>query len=215
MSQIEYLEHKIILERDISPKLIKPALFLDRDGVIIKDKNYISKAVDVELCQGIKAIIKQANKYEWPIIIVTNQSGISRGLLTWSEYEAVTEKMLFLLGNCKISGIYANGYGPKKIENKWRKPNPYMLLLACKDFQLDIKNSIIIGDRFSDILAGSRAKLKTAIHLLSNHGEKERIKINDFKDARGYFVESKHKMQLYLIDSLQDFPIELLKEKIH
>ena len=189
----------------------KPCLFLDRDGVVIKEKHYISKAKDVEICPGIQSIIKDAMKNSWRIVIVTNQSGISRGLFKWSDYEEVTAKMLSLLKGCEISGIYANGYSPENKNARWRKPNPSMLFKACEELQLDIRNSIIIGDRISDIQAGARASLKAAVHVLSKHGEIERPQIFSLTNKNGYFIDTNNKIKVIMIDSLINFPFDLLK----
>ena len=81
---------------------------------------------------------------------------IQRGLITWSDYFAVNKKMLELLNNeDQISGIYANACGPDS-RDYWRKPNIGMIDEAIKDFNIDVKRSILIGDRLSDLIAGLR-----------------------------------------------------------
>ena len=88
----------------------RPAIFLDRDGLIIKDCNYISEPKDVILEIGVKKFFREANSLKIPIIIVTNQSGISRGIFDWDSYGLITEKMMEYIGpNNSIIGIYANG----------------------------------------------------------------------------------------------------------
>ena len=108
------------------------------------------------------------------MIIITNQSGISKGLLSWDDYHEVNNKMIELLDMPNpIKAIYANSYITDKPIN-WRKPNPAMILKALNDFNLNIKKSILIGDRNSDILAGMRANIPKIFHVSTGHGIKER-----------------------------------------
>lgn len=91
----------------------QPALFLDRDGVIIEDRHHICNPDGVILCNGALKLIRSAANHGWPVVIITNQSGIARGLFSWEDYERVTERMLSLLGpEAPIAAIYANGHGP-------------------------------------------------------------------------------------------------------
>ena len=88
-----------------------PVLFLDRDGVIIEDCHYIKDPNRVKICKGAKKLIRTAFKRNIPTIIITNQSGISKNLLTWKDYNRVTEAMISKLGNPNpISAIYANSH---------------------------------------------------------------------------------------------------------
>ena len=105
------LERRVILDSRSSNRRDRPALFLDRDGVIIEDTNYISDPLDVRLCPGIGELINSAYIHNWHVVIITNQSGISRGYFSWNDYEKVTSRILDLLGNSSpVSAIYANGY---------------------------------------------------------------------------------------------------------
>ena len=95
-----------------------PALFLDRDGVIIEDTNYIANPADVVLCKGVFEILKAAKRINLPVVIVTNQSGIFRKLYSWEDYDLVTNRMLNLLGDgVSIAAIYANSHGPHSPTN--------------------------------------------------------------------------------------------------
>ena len=159
----------------------RPALFLDRDGVVIKEKHFISNQKDVELETGIKDLFEILNKIGIPIIIITNQSGIARGLFTWDDYLKVTEKMLSLIdkGNSLIA-IYSNGLTPTELPNTWRKPNPEMLNNASHTLNIDLSRSVLIGDRLTDLIAGHKAGIPYLIHTKTGHGEVERIKVKDF-----------------------------------
>ena len=159
----------------------RPALFLDRDGVVIKEKHFISNKKDVELETGIRDLFEILNKIGIPIIIITNQSGIARGLFTWDDYLKVTEEMLSLIdkGNSLIA-IYSNGLTPNEIPNTWRKPNPEMLNNASHTLNIDLSRSVLIGDRLTDLIAGYKAGILYLIHTKTGHGEVERIKVEEF-----------------------------------
>ena len=185
----------------------KPALFFDRDGVLIEDMHYISKSSDVKLLPGVKDLLSLANENDWLNVVITNQSGIFRKLLSWSDYETVTLKMFELIGEpFYINAVYANGCGPSKFLSKdsWRKPNPNMILNAATRFNIDLKNSILIGDRFTDLMSAKNSGIVTSVHVLTGHGSKERNKIiNKFKKLS-------NKIDLILIDDLTSFPLEKL-----
>ncbi len=204
--------HKILFKSSSKVSFIKkPALFLDRDGVIINDAGFISNPSDVELLPGIKNLLIASKKLGWTNIIVTNQSGIARGFFNWKDYEKVTFKILELLGkSCKIDGIYANGNAPcnELPIDSWRKPNPNMILEASSTFNIDLKNSIIIGDRITDILSGYKAGIKNYVHVLTGHGKKER-KLILKKFSKEYNSNS-----LICINNLLEFPLNKLLKKI-
>ena len=166
----------------------KSCLFLDRDGVIIKDKHHLCDPELVELCTGAQEVIQTAKRKGWAVVVITNQSGISRGLFSWDDYHRVTKQMLKLLGNeATPTAIYANGYGPHQSHEAWRKPNPGMLLEAAKDLGLDLSQSSIIGDRLSDLRAGANAGLPQLIHVLTGHGHNERPQIEQAIKANDQF----------------------------
>ena len=159
----------------------KPALFLDRDGVIIKERHYLYEPNEVELHKGAARLIKAHKKQQQAVFIVTNQSGIGRGLFEWKDYELVTDRLIELLGiEAAPTAIYANGYGPNQGYEKWRKPNQGMLLEAYKDFKIDLAQSILVGDRLSDLMAGIKAGLKEVIHVGTGHGRNERNMVLEY-----------------------------------
>ncbi len=199
--KISNQKHLTIIKKDnkvVNSKKL-PALFFDRDGVIIKDKHYISKPQDVEMSEGIKKLLKISKNSEWLNIVITNQSGISRGFLNWEDYEKVTNEIFLKIRDPElIDGIYANGEAPNTESqiDSWRKPNPNMILQAAEDFNIDLDYSIIIGDRLSDLEAGKRAGIKKFVHVLTGHGYKERdVIIEEFK----YY-------NLILLNNLTFFP---------
>ena len=163
-----------------------PALFLDRDGVIIEDKHYLREPKQVELIAGAKEILEFYKKRGWSLVIVTNQSGIERGFFDWSDYEKVTNKMLELLEKgAWPTSIYANSHGPNAPATSWRKPSPGMIQAAAEELNLNLEKSILIGDRLSDMKAGASAGVKTLVHVGTGHGEKERAQVIEWKQENG------------------------------
>lgn len=141
------------------------AIFLDRDGVINIEKNYLYKISDFEFIDDTLVFLKKAVNLGYSLIVVTNQAGIAKGKYSENDYLILNDWMLSTLKKKGIP-ILATYYSPfhkdgiiKKYatDHFTRKPNPGMLLQAQKDFDIDMSNSILIGDRFSDILAGYNA----------------------------------------------------------
>ena len=180
----------------------KKAIFFDRDGVLIKDMHYIKDPKDVILMNGVNDLLNHTKKLGYLNIIITNQSGISKKLFTWEDYEKVTKRMLTMITNRSyINAIYANGENGNDItKNKsWRKPSPNMILAAAKDFNLELSQSILIGDRLSDISSGERAGIKNLFHVLTGHGLNEREQV-----IKKYFHQNKN-YNLSLINDLTYF----------
>ena len=191
-----------------------PALFLDRDGVLIEDRHYLCNPTEVGLCPGSKDLVEAAHKKNWAIVVITNQSGIDRDYFDWSDYERVTDRLLTLLGaSASIAGVYANGYGPEASAGSWRKPCPAMLLEACRDLNLDLKKSILVGDRLSDLEAGARAGVQTLIHVLTGHGPSERAETQAWAEQPQKGFSQNPKPELWFLDSLVAFPPSLLSLK--
>jgi len=195
----DYSEQK---NQEIYPK----AIFLDRDGVVNEDCHYIKDPLKVKLCKGAKSLIRKIFSKGIPIVVITNQSGISRKILTWEDYYLVNEKIIEQLGIPNpISAIYANSHTTTNQGNNWRKPNPHMIIQASLDLKINLQNSILIGDRLTDLQAGYRAGIKKLIHVMTGHGFKERDKvISNFKNGISNDVE------IILINNLLEFPFKLL-----
>ena len=186
-----------------------PVLFLDRDGVIIEDCHYIRDPDRVKLCIGAKKLIRLAFQKNIPIIIITNQSGISKNLLSWEDYYCVTKAMLRKLGDPNpITAIYANSYVNDLPQSNWRKPNPTMIIEAFKDLSLNIENSILIGDRQSDIVSGIRAGIKNLFHVKTGNGEKERPEL--MRNCKNNSLNL-NKSNLKFISNLDEFPFHIFQ----
>jgi D-glycero-D-manno-heptose 1,7-bisphosphate phosphatase len=188
-------------------------LFLDRDGVVIEDRHHLCDPAAVELCPGAQDLLQQARQAGWPVVLVTNQSGIARGYFDWKSYEQVTDRLLELLGaEAPVAAIYANGHGPGAPPDSWRKPSSAMLLAAAEDLQLDLSRSLLVGDRLSDLQAGARAGLPWLAHVLSGHGQQERVAVQHWWAQRREPTGENAKGELALLQSLLEFPVDRFTE---
>jgi D-glycero-D-manno-heptose 1,7-bisphosphate phosphatase len=153
----------------------RKALFLDRDGIINIEKNYVHKIEDFEFMDGIFDLCRTAENMGFLLIVVTNQAGIGRGYYYEADFNCLSEWMndRFMERGIKITDIYFCPYHPEfgqgeyKRESENRKPNPGMILQACNEWKIDSKISILVGDKESDILAGRNAGVGTNILVRS------------------------------------------------
>ena len=132
----------------------RPAAFLDRDGTIIEDENYLARPEQVHLLPGAADAVRRLNDAGIPVVIVTNQSGIARGLLTTEAYERVHQRLLELLANdgARIDAAYMCPHHPDFTgECNCRKPGTLLYRLAAAEHDLDVARSLFIGDRWRDI----------------------------------------------------------------
>lgn len=163
----------------------RAAIFLDRDGVIIEEVGHLHRIEDVRLMAGAADLIGTANAQSVPIVVVTNQAGVGRGLYDWSAFEAVIDRMNDLVAaeSVIIDAIYACPFHPEArspfahLSHPSRKPNPGMLLRAAAELDLDLAGSWLIGDTVGDIEAGRSAGLAGAVHLLTGHGPRDRAAV--------------------------------------
>lgn len=139
-------------------------IFLDRDGVINKDIGYLYKINDFLFNDSIFEICSHFEKLGYQIIIVTNQSGIFRNLYSEADYKKLNNWMLhhFRKNNINILSTFHCPHGPESTCN-CRKPKPGMLIDAKKKYNIVMKDSWIIGDKESDIIAGLAAGIENTI----------------------------------------------------
>ena len=145
-------------------------IFLDRDGVINKDINYLHKIDDFEFIDGIFDACLYFQSLGYKIIIITNQSGISRGYYSELDYQNLTQWMLakFKKENINILDIFHCPHGPDSTCD-CRKPKPGMFLKAKAKHNTDMEKSWMIGDKERDIIAANRAGISNTILLKSSH----------------------------------------------
>ena len=145
-------------------------IFLDRDGVINKEINYLHKIEDFEFINGVFESCQYLESLNYKIIITTNQSGISRGYYTESDFQKITKWMLsqFNNNNIDILDVIHCPHLPSDFCD-CRKPKPGMLLSAKTKHNIDMENSWMIGDKESDIQAANNAGIINTIIVKSGH----------------------------------------------
>lgn len=168
------------IARERAPNPV-PALFLDRDGVVVEDVAYLRRTEHVRLVPGIAELIAAANSADVPVLVATNQSGIDRGLFGWAEFAAVDAEITRLLANrgaridaaaaCPFHPGFTAGYGAEHAA--WRKPAPGMIDALARRLNVDKARSWLIGDQARDIAAARRAGLAGALRL-GKGGPRER-----------------------------------------
>lgn len=137
--------------------MAKKALFLDRDGTIIIDRNYPDDPDEVTFIRGVPDSLREAQK-EYLLIVISNQSGVGRGFITQEQFEKVDQQFRKLLKSKKIhvAGFYYCIHAPEE-DCDCRKPKPNMILKAAEELDVNLSESIMIGDKKSDVEAGLRA----------------------------------------------------------
>ncbi len=147
------------------------AIFLDRDGTIISDPGYINDPSQVKLLDGSAEALVEIRKLDYKVVVVTNQSGIARGIIPEIALPKINEKLNRLLAekNAYLDNIYYCPYHPDGVVKKYRKesnlrkPAPGMLLAAAKEMDIDLNQSWMVGDAYRDVAAGQAAGCKTVL----------------------------------------------------
>lgn len=137
-----------------------PAVFVDRDGTIMEDADYCSDPKQVQIFPGVPEALGRLKAAGFKLIIITNQSGIGRGLITMEQYRAVEEKVLRELGSDLIEATYFCPDVPNQ-HSSCRKPAPGMILQASREHQIDRPLSFFIGDKEIDAECGRNADVRT------------------------------------------------------
>lgn len=154
-----------------------PALFLDRDGVINVETNYVHRVEDFVFVDGIFDLCRSAVAVGMAIVVVTNQAGIGRGYYTETQFRALSDWMCerFAEEGISIDGVYycpyhaEHGIGKYKADSFDRKPNPGMILRARDELGLLLEGSILVGDKASDIAAARAANVGRAVLMAPSH----------------------------------------------
>jgi len=155
----------------------RPAVFLDRDGVINKDTGYVYKTAEFQFIDGVFDACLKMSKAGYRLIVITNQAGIARGYYTEDDYRHLTKWMLeeFRRHGIKIDDVYycphhpVHGAGQYRRVCNCRKPAPGMILRAAREHSLDLRRSILVGDKATDIDAGRAAGVGRCILVLTGH----------------------------------------------
>jgi len=160
--------------------LKQPALFLDRDGVINIDHAYVCKQENFEFIDGIFNLCKKAKALGYLICVITNQAGIGRGYYTEQDFFLLTDWMcnVFRLEGVFIDKVYfcpthpEDGIGEYKVDSPFRKPGAGMILQAVDELGIDLADSILVGDKETDIRAGIAAGIRCNLlyqHVMAGH----------------------------------------------
>lgn len=161
---------------------MQKALFLDRDGIINEDYGYVYKRDDFKFTQGIFTLLKDIT---YPIFVITNQSGIGRGYYSQKDFEKITKYMVlaFAKEGVEITKVYYCPHAPQE-KCQCRKPSPQMIIEAAKEFDIDLKNSIFIGDKESDMQAAQNAGIGRKI-ILGKKSEFADEAVEKLEDIKG------------------------------
>ena len=147
----------------------QPALFLDRDGVINIDGGYVHDPASVRLIDGAAAMVRAFNAIGWPVIVVSNQSGIGRGYFSRAAAIAVQDQIetLLMTEESWLDAVFLCSATPVSTGAlaKWRKPDCGMFLAAEQLFGISLHDSIMVGDRLTDMQAAAGARLRGGFWL--------------------------------------------------
>lgn len=180
--------------------LKQPAIFLDRDGTLINDFGYLKNPKEVEFFpETFTSLLKLQERFL--LFIITNQSGISKGLTTANEVKLVND---YLVETLKTKGIIISCVFccPHSNEDNCicKKPKPYFIHQAAELYHLDLEGSYLIGDHPSDVECGLNAGV-TPIYVLTGHGEKHKNELNtDCKICENIVEASKHLLETKTIN---------------
>ncbi len=175
------------------------AVFLDRDGTLVDDPGYLRDPGQVRLLPGAGQAVAALRRAGLKVVVVTNQSGVARGLLDEACLAAIHDRMRRLLAEhgAQLDGLYYCPYHPDGVvqayrrESDWRKPGCGMLVAAARDLGLDLGASWMIGDSPRDVEAGRRAGCRTI--LLGSAGQDGRgadLVAADLREAAGRLLEA-------------------------
>jgi D-glycero-D-manno-heptose 1,7-bisphosphate phosphatase len=148
------------------------AVFLDRDGTLIEDKDYLSNPKQVVIFPGALEALQRLQGAGFKLFIVTNQSGIGRGYYALEDMHRVNARLLDELDarGVRVEKIYFAPEAPAQ-PSRGRKPSPQFLFDARDEFGLDLAHSYMIGDKLSDLECGWNAGVKASILVRTGHGD--------------------------------------------
>jgi D-glycero-D-manno-heptose 1,7-bisphosphate phosphatase len=149
----------------------RPAIFLDRDGTIIEEKNYLHRVEEVAIFPGAGGALRRLQDAGFPLFIVSNQAGVGRGYFTLDDVARVNEHLCRELARegVRFERIYIAPEAPTQ-PSRGRKPSPQFLLDARDEFQLDLARSYLIGDKLLDLECGWNAGVRRSLLVRTGYG---------------------------------------------
>jgi D-glycero-D-manno-heptose 1,7-bisphosphate phosphatase len=165
------------------------AVFLDRDGTIVEDVGYLNSPEQLKFIPGAIEAIKMLNDSGYKVVVISNQAGVARGLITEDMLQTIDKTLhkWILNGGAHLDGMYycphhpEHGVYPYKQACLCRKPHPGLIKRAHRDLDIDLSQSYMIGDKASDVKAGKRAGTKT-IFVMTGRGKEEKEKLTGKPD---------------------------------
>ena len=169
----------------------KPPLFLDRDGTLIEEVNYLSSLDQMRLLPGAAAAVRQANQAGLPVIVVTNQSGVARGYITeaFVRRSAVYLRELLAGAGAHLDGHYycpflPEGLPPYDQDSPDRKPGAGMLIQAAAELNLQLEGAYMVGDKQADLDTGAEFGVIPVL-IRTGYGRKTELKLKHTFSQRG------------------------------
>lgn len=164
---------------------MRTAVFLDRDGTVMEDEGYLCECSGIRVFPFSATAIRRLNDADVAVVVVTNQSAVARGLCTVDQVESVNRAMLERIEaeGGRIDAVYWCPFHPEGSVEKYsrpssmRKPSPGMLHQAARELKLDLRKSVMIGDKLSDIAAGKAADCRTIL-VRTGYGKESLTRIN-------------------------------------
>jgi D-glycero-D-manno-heptose 1,7-bisphosphate phosphatase len=177
------------------------AVFLDRDGTLIVEKNYLHRPEEVELFPAAGPALKRLVEAGFKLIVVTNQSGIGRGYFTMADAERVNEKVAteFARAGVTFEKVYIAPEAPDQ-PSRGRKPSPQFLFDARDEFMLELAECYMVGDKLIDLECGWNAGVKKSILVRTGYGAETERKTLE-KIAPGMVVDGLPEMAAWILGS--------------
>ena len=185
--------------------MVNRAIFLDRDGTLNEDTGYLSDPNKVVLFPNVGEVLSLLkNDFNYLLIVISNQSGIARGLITSAQVDQVNDRINSLLEefNVSVDKFYYCPFHPDfntEEECRCRKPSTQMILKAVEEFEIDLSESFMIGDSISDIKCGENAGIKTilvlsgkgreSLSILQNENNMPRFVADNFLEAGNFIIK--------------------------
>ena len=157
------------------------AIFLDRDGVLIEDVDLLTSPGAIRVLDGVPEALRRLKQAGFRLIVISNQTVVARGLATEADVcamNAEVERHLMEAGGPRLDGFYFCPHHPRatllgyRVTCECRKPRPGLLMQAALEHDLDLKSSLVVGDRITDIIAGASVGCRTVLVQTGRHDER-------------------------------------------